>query len=357
MKRILAALLCLALLLSGAALAEEKEVLGTISINGAFLLQCDLPTGYTVKPYSVTRDQIIATISAEDPARPRMVLSVAFDETYADVDRMNDLTEEELGILEATFTEMDPTVDISYSETAYGTRLLIARQTKDEAGMSYVDFLSVYKGYFVEFVMFPGEASDGVLTDEQIQMCIDYLSELDFVPVDLDAMALANLAGKRYAARILSYDEAHNELKVELREPRVWDEAAVSALAVGSEFALEGETIVIDSIKEDEGVIVLNDEVELRPDGEGGYNAFFYDAIEQVVLAELSLPVSENLVFEDNIDRDSLEFLDEPIVMNAEEFLALLDNDSVGFAADNVYVTFDADSSLKLIERVYVPWQ
>ena len=57
--------------------------------------------------------------------------------------------------------------------------------------------------------------------------------------------------------------------------------------------------------------------------------------------AALILPYSDNLFS----------------LMNAEEFLALLDNDLVGFAADNVYVTFDADSSMKLIERVYVPWQ
>jgi hypothetical protein len=46
-----------------------------------------------------------------------------------------------------------------------------------------VDILSVYKGYSIEFLMTPNpSAKNQTLTDAQTQMCIDFLSELDFVP-------------------------------------------------------------------------------------------------------------------------------------------------------------------------------
>ena len=68
------------------------------------------------------------------------------------------------------------------NSTAYGTKLLVARETGSDT--DFVDILTVYKGYSIEFVMTPNpEASVQELTDAQIQMCVDFLSELDFVEV------------------------------------------------------------------------------------------------------------------------------------------------------------------------------
>ena len=52
MKKIIAILLSVMLLLGCVAAAEEtgKTTIGTISINDAFTLQCGLPEGYQVKP-------------------------------------------------------------------------------------------------------------------------------------------------------------------------------------------------------------------------------------------------------------------------------------------------------------------
>ena len=183
-KGLLILLAAMMALLCVTSYAEEqaKVDIGTISINGAFTLKCGIPDGYEVTPISATPDQVIASITSQDETKPAMVLSVAFDETYADVDRMNDLDQEALALLEKTFTDMDPTVEISYGDTGLGTRLMIAKQTDGE--QDYIDFLSVYKGYFVEFVMIaPLASEDKNLSDEQLQLCIDFLTDLEFTPV------------------------------------------------------------------------------------------------------------------------------------------------------------------------------
>ena len=156
-----------------------KEQMGKLNVNGEFSLQCQLPEGYTMQLINTMGSKINAYISSEDKEKPILQLSIAFNELYADVDRMNDLGEEDLKVLEATFTDMNE-VEISYQETAYGTKLLIAKEVGDDT--DFVDILSVYKGYSIEFVMTPNpEAKAQALTDEQIGMCIDFLSELDFV--------------------------------------------------------------------------------------------------------------------------------------------------------------------------------
>ena len=185
MKKVIALLLSLTLLLScSAVLAEaapEKEQLGTININGEFNLKCALPEGYRVLVTEAISSHLLATITSEDPEKPILILSVAYDESYATVERMNDLTDEELAFIEGTFHD-DYNVEITYAETAYGTKLLIAKEVGEKE--DFVDIMSVYQGYFIEFVMAPGqEATVRTLSEEQIQMCIDFLTNVDFNPV------------------------------------------------------------------------------------------------------------------------------------------------------------------------------
>ena len=123
----------------------------------------------------------MASILPKDMIRPQMYLTIAYDESYGDVKRMNDMTEEELRILEETFREMNR-VEISYRETGHGTKLLIAKEIGDDT--DFVDILAIYQGYFIEFTMSPNEKNaNKTLTDEQINTCIDFLTNLNFNPV------------------------------------------------------------------------------------------------------------------------------------------------------------------------------
>ena len=73
-------------------------------------------------------------------------------------------------------------VEITYRETGYGTKLLIARETGTDT--DFVDILAIYKGYFIEFNMTPNpKAAVQTLTDQQVRMCIDFLTDVDFNPV------------------------------------------------------------------------------------------------------------------------------------------------------------------------------
>ena len=113
---------------------------------------------------------------------PQMFMSIAYDETYGEVERMNDMTDEELAVLEDSFKEMNQ-VEIFYRETGYGTKVLVARETGNDT--DFIDILAIYKGYFIEFAMMPNVgAADQQLTEEDLQTCIDFLTDVDFNPVD-----------------------------------------------------------------------------------------------------------------------------------------------------------------------------
>lgn len=158
---------------------DTKEQLGKLDVNGEFTLQCRLPEGYTMQVVNKMGTQLAASITPADVTRPILYLSVSFDDTYADVERMNDMSADDLAILEQSFTDMNE-VEISYRETAYGTKLMVAREVGSDT--DFIDILTIYKGYMIEFIMTPNTAmANQVLTEDQIKMCVDFLSDLDFV--------------------------------------------------------------------------------------------------------------------------------------------------------------------------------
>ena len=184
MRRIFALILCLALALgAAAAVAEEKTYMGTLNVYRAFTLQCRLPEDYVM----ITGDgeePFMAVISHKDEAegKPYIVVSIAFDELLSGVERLNDLDDSALALIEGTFGEEDP-VDISYMETAYGTKVMVVRDGSEHP--AYVDFYTIYKGYEVEIVLVPGgDPAEHPVTEEQVQMVMSFISDMDFVPAD-----------------------------------------------------------------------------------------------------------------------------------------------------------------------------
>ena len=128
MKKTILILLCLALTLCFAGAAAEnaeKEIMGTISMNGAFELRGVLPEDYQLTVILAEPGHYIASIFADD-SKPAMVISIAYEELLSEVERLNDLDDDALAKIEATFKAEDG-VEVTYMETALGTKLMVVK--------------------------------------------------------------------------------------------------------------------------------------------------------------------------------------------------------------------------------------
>ena len=192
MKKIIALVLALALTLGCfAALAEEntKTQLGVVDMTGAFKLQCTLPEGYEINIEQKDNEGLTARISSSVEGKPTLLLIIEFDEQYYDVKRMNDLTEEQLQQIIDTFPE-DDNLDVSYTETSHGTKVMIVKGIANpedyadfkegNAPVKYVALLSVYEGYMIEVDI--GDEAETGLPEDLIKTVIDFMSDLDFIP-------------------------------------------------------------------------------------------------------------------------------------------------------------------------------
>ena len=159
---------------------DTETRIGTLNVNGQFTIQGVIPEGYTLQMISSQSSRIIAALTADDPMRPQMMLTIAFDEMYAGVERMNDLSEEQITALKQSYTDMNA-VTFSDMVTAAGTRLLIAREAGSDE--DFISIFSLYKGYAIEFLISPNPGNaNQTLTDEQLQTAVDFLSNLEFIP-------------------------------------------------------------------------------------------------------------------------------------------------------------------------------
>ena len=175
MKRITALALSLIMILSAVcafAEATEKTEIGTLKVGDAFSIQSRMPEGYTYMPVTATELNMVGILSA-GAGKPAVTISIAYNEEYAETERFNDVDEAVVEEIRSSFLEADSEASFEDLETAYGTRLLKV------AGDGFVDIYTIYKGYELEFVM-TGDA----LTDADVQMLVDFISDMDFVAVE-----------------------------------------------------------------------------------------------------------------------------------------------------------------------------
>ena len=335
-----------------------KTNLGVIDINGAFSLQCKVAEGYLIMPLKSASDQMVASVVSEDPTKPRLTISVAYDEAYADVDRMNDLSDADFAVLESTFTDSDPTAEITYGDTGLGTRLMIVHENENDS--SFLDILSIYKGYFVECVMVPSEmAPEKTLTETELEMCIEFLTEMDFVPAGEEATdGAASLEGK-WVTNLTDYNPDNNTVTATVMYSPVIEAAAVEALQPGDELAA-GELLKekVDKIeKVGDGEYEVNEIIFLKNYG-GEYHIYIFDYEYMEIYKTLTLTVPDDLIITDEVDPATGEILDEPAEYTVDEFRAMLEAETYpNFATDNVWVTFDGNGKMLRVDRFYTPWQ
>ena len=172
MKKILMIALSLIMILGVAAASGENAEMTTLKVNEAFEIRSKLPEGYSYQTLKEEDLYIIGMLTG-DVGRPMITISISYNEEYDDVERFNDVDEATVEEIKYSFLDMDEGVVFEDLETAYGTRLLKV------SGSGFVDIYTIYKSYELEFVM-TGDA----LTDADVKMLVDFISDMDFVAVD-----------------------------------------------------------------------------------------------------------------------------------------------------------------------------
>ena len=99
---------------------------------------------------------------------------------------------------------------------------------------------------------------------------------------------------------------------------------------------------------------------ELRKNPEGQYNPYLYDLPVLTEVKRVTLAIPDSLVFEEGIDPELGDPLEEPRILTAADFFKALEaaeNGGIGFDAENIRITFDDDGEPVRIERNYSPAQ
>lgn len=182
MKKILALVLCLMMLLCACATAEtaEKAELGKLTVGNVFTIKYgELPEGYVMD--SIDENDLGLSALITGPGDIGIVVTITYDDLYSEVERLNDLPDEELEVIKSTFTEEFENVTFDIRETDYGTKLLVTTITFDD-GSIVGDVFTIYQGYDVELYIFP--TGQETVREEVLVNMVKFLSDMDFVPAE-----------------------------------------------------------------------------------------------------------------------------------------------------------------------------
>ncbi len=187
----------------------------------------------------------------------------------------------------------------------------------------------------------------------------------------ITALAVAvdpdNLVSVAVNARITGYSPEEKTLTLELIVPEIFDREEVLGLTVGDAIYTQGREVVIGTLTENAGYLVINEgeyefsegSVWLYEDADCNYRIADWHDSTWNVLATVTVPVRDSLLLLDGIDPSDSGPQDLPSVHSAEEFLAMLSEENgaygPGFAVNNVWVAFDGDGELAVAMRYYVP--
>ena len=178
MKKILSLLLCAVLLASCAAAAAEGEA--AVDFRDRFQLKGTVPDGYKLSILSQDELTLEGEIAGDNAAAPVMKLFISFNESYANVASLNDLSADALEQIMQSFTE-EYTMAFDRMDTDSGIPLLVARETGESA--DFLDFYTIFRGHEIELWLYKrDDAANHTLTAEQLDRCKEFVRSLQIIP-------------------------------------------------------------------------------------------------------------------------------------------------------------------------------
>ena len=174
-----------------------------------------------------------------------------------------------------------------------------------------------------------------------------------------------NLKSVLVDARIRAYNEEDSTITVDIISPETFDPEEIKNLKEGDAIYTQGHEMTVKSINNyDTFLTIVQDPEEaliLFTDMEP-YGAYDSDFPLWITLATVTVPVYDSVIYLDDVDPATGDYLPLPAIHTAEEFLAGLAADDAAapaFAANYYTMVFNSVGSLVEIRRQYVNtnWQ
>lgn len=170
MKKLICAILAMLMLMTCvSAFAAEPVV---VRYDAFTSITYVLPEGYTTASTEHYGQFVAIDLVSED--KPEMILLVGSDEEYADLEKLNDLSEEDLQAYIDSLCEDWSSVETYVAETEYGTKFVIIDETSAE--IDQIQIQGVYKGFTITLYMIAKDEAD--ITEDDYNAGMAFMSEV-----------------------------------------------------------------------------------------------------------------------------------------------------------------------------------
>lgn len=177
MKKLTALLLVMALLLSaGSVLAGSAEKY-EIRYDDRMIVETVIPEGYDVLRHDVEDGIFFIVLIPQNESGATYALSIGPSDEYAELDRLNDLPDEQLEAYAATLYEDMNNPTVEERKTGMDTDLVLVNENGVE-GDDYALLATLYKGY--ELVNYIVHSDGSPVTEEDIVIAVQFYTDMAF---------------------------------------------------------------------------------------------------------------------------------------------------------------------------------
>ena len=173
MKKILAIVLALVLVLTAFACAEENE--DEQMFESYYNVEFEVPAGYTFEFDEDLGTVYVGKFIPDDENAVQYLLIISYSEEFNGY-TLNDYTEEEFAAAAEALTADYEAPIVGTAETGMGTKLIIVNDNGGE-GSDTAIIVTLYKGYFLTTYIFP---SGEEVTEDELNLAIRFYTDMDF---------------------------------------------------------------------------------------------------------------------------------------------------------------------------------
>lgn len=176
MKKLFSLLLSIFMVLSTcAALAEDTEKT-VIPYDDMLEFAMLFPDGYEIES-EIIDDFLIVKIENPDSSKPLFLMTVAPDEEYSELERLNDLTEADFEAYVQSLLQDYACPSAKTLETSYGSKVVLINDDNTESDSAAL--IGIYKGYALALYIEYPDGSD--VDEEAVNTAVKLFSDMDFV--------------------------------------------------------------------------------------------------------------------------------------------------------------------------------
>lgn len=183
MKKMIAVLLCLAMLGGASAMAaEEPTEIGVVGNDQfAYTITCVAPSQFYLYHKQPDHQTLEGMLANSSPSKNSYLFVIVVEEDLTEGENLADYSPEALKTLEASYQEAN--ISVTFKDGKNGMKFMLLKEASNKK-KTYDSIETIWKGCAIQMTLGPVEQEIHPMTEKEATAAMNFLMTLNFIPAE-----------------------------------------------------------------------------------------------------------------------------------------------------------------------------